>query len=459
MSTLCIIRNMSTHARRAIGIIRVSQPHGREGESFSSPKDQRAAIERLCAEHDWCLLNAHPEMKISGDALLADRPGLSQAVAAVLSGSADIIVADTTERLWWNHEVRAQVLRLVQDAGGEVWSADQGCLSNGGAAEEFSGTVRTAADRFSRQQNAEKSRRAVVRAVERGVVPWPGAVPGYVRLEDGRLQPHPKTASVVAEAFRMRDDGDTIKAVRAHLWAHGIERSQHGVMSLLASRMVLGEIHFGDLVNLHAHEAIVDIDVWRRVQKIRTPRGRKPKSDHLLARQGVLRCGTCGARMSICTQRQQGRIYPFYRCPPNSDCPNRMAISAQIAETEIVEKVRHALANVEGRASAEHRARDLEAGLAQAQADLDAAFRAFAGFEDETAARDRLAELRVTRDRAQDQVDELGGTRVKVSVDVAVEWDRLSLDERRGMIRATVKRAIVSPGRGATRIAIELFDE
>jgi hypothetical protein len=49
---------MTAATRKAIGIVRVSQPHGREGESFSSPKDQRAAIERLCAERGWRLLDA-----------------------------------------------------------------------------------------------------------------------------------------------------------------------------------------------------------------------------------------------------------------------------------------------------------------------------------------------------------------------------------------------------------------
>ena len=65
-----------------------------------------------------------------------------------------------------------------------------------------------------------------------------------------------------------------------------IKRSFHGMQALLASRIVLGELHFGDLVNEHAHEAIVDRDVWRRVQRIKSPRGRRPKSDRLLARLG-----------------------------------------------------------------------------------------------------------------------------------------------------------------------------
>src|SRR4051794_16471980 len=100
---------------RAIGIIRVSQVKGRSGESFSSPQDQRDAIERFCADQGWRLVAAHDELQVSGNALLEDRPGLSQAVAAVLTGAAEIIIGAHSERLWWSHEVRAQVLRLVQN--------------------------------------------------------------------------------------------------------------------------------------------------------------------------------------------------------------------------------------------------------------------------------------------------------------------------------------------------------
>jgi DNA invertase Pin-like site-specific DNA recombinase len=218
---------------RAIGIIRVSQVKGRKGESFSSPKDQRAAIERFCTEHGWKLLAVHDELQVSGNALLEDRPGLSQAVTAIITGGAEIIIGAHSERLWWSHEVRAQVLRLVQGAGGEVWAVDTGRLSSGSAAENFSGEVRTSADRLSRLQNAEKSRTAVVRAVRRGVMPWANVPPGYERGKDGVLVPS-ADADVVRAAFTMRMDGATVQAVRDHLAGHGIHRAYSKVNGMTA---------------------------------------------------------------------------------------------------------------------------------------------------------------------------------------------------------------------------------
>jgi hypothetical protein len=136
-----------------------------------------------------------------------------------------------------------------------------------------------------------------------------------------------------------------------------------------------------------------------------------------------------------------------------------VAISAEVVEGTVVETVRAALKDAEGRASAEHNAREAALARDRAQADLGAAIRAFAGFEDEQAARDRLVELRAARDRAQERVDRLGGDRAVVTINAADDWDRLSLDAQRALIRATVESVTVAPGRGAGRVTINFYTE
>lgn len=133
-----------------------------------------------------------------------------------------------------------------------------------------------------------------------------------------------------------------------------------------------------------------------------------------------------------------------------------MTISAEIVEGIVVAEVRRALA--EGRASVEHNAREAERGLERAQQNLDAAIRAFDGF-DEQAARDRLDEFRAARDQAQERVDHLGGQRSIVTINAAEDWDRLSLEARRALVRATVDQVRVAPGRGNERVTVELVGE
>jgi site-specific DNA recombinase len=362
------------------------------------------------------------------------------------------VVAAYFDRLVRSLRVQDELVSRVEHAGGKVMAVDVGQVTNGSAGQWLSGTMLGAVSEYQRRTAAERSAEAQRRAVARGVLPWPNVPPGYRRGEDGRLVPD-AAAPVVAEAFAMRASGATVAEVREFLTSRGVERSYHGVGALLASRVVLGEIHFGDLVNLQAHPAIVEREVWKRVQRVRAPRGRKSKSDQLLARLGVLRCGSCGARMVVGTANRSG--YWLYRCPPTGDCERRVTVSAQLVEGIVVDEVQRVLADAEGRASAEAHGRDADLALERAQADLDAAVRAFTGLEDEAAVRERLGELRQARDRAQERVDELGGTVAALTVTVA-DWDRLTLDERRALIRATVQRVTVVPGRGPERVTVKL---
>jgi site-specific DNA recombinase len=402
------------------------------------------------------LLETIDELDVSGGKPLVDRVGLRRAIEAVEAGRADVIVAAYFDRLVRSLRVQDELVSRVERAGGQVLALDVGRVTNGSAGQWLSGTMLGAVAEYARRTAAERSAEAQARAVARGVLPWPNVPPGYERGHDGVLTPN-ADAHAVREAFRMRAGGSTIQAIRDHLRAAGIERTYHGVSSILGSRVYVGEIHFGELNNLAAHEPIVERELFARVQRIKVSRGRKAKSDRLLARLRVLRCGTCGSRMVVGTSNNSN--YFLYRCPPTGDCRRRVTVSAELAEEVVVDAVRAALANVEGRASMESNAREAEQALARAQASLDAALLAFDGLDDEGAARERLLALRAQRDSARDRVERLGGERATLTINANADWDRLSIDARRQIIRATVNRAVVKPGRGAGRISVELFVE
>lgn len=228
--------------------------------------------------------------------------------------------------------------------------------------------------------------------------------------------------------------------------------SYHGVQSLFSSRLLLGELRFGSMVNTDAFPPVIDPGTWQRLQRVSVPRGRRAKSERLLARLGVLRCGTCGSRMVVGSSQGQ---YGLYRCPPVGDCPQRVTISAQVAEHAVVEAVRELLAGIEGRASVEGGVRDAADELERRQVELEAAIRTLAGLEDEAAARERLQELRVARDEARERHDQLAAASAPAATLSSGDWDALTLDERRALIVAVVERAVVRPGRGSDRITVE----
>lgn len=447
--------------RRAIGIVRVSQTAGREGDSFASPGEQRDRLTSRCTQENLDLTEIIEELDVSGGTPLDERAGLRAAVEAIEDKRAEVLVVAYFDRLVRSLRIQDEVVSRVEAAGGQVLALDIGTVTNATAGQWLSGTMLGAVNEYQRRTSAERSREAQIRAISRGVCPWPNDPPGYRRDDNGRLHPHADEAKIVAEAFELRRDGATIADVRAYLASHGITRSYRGAQSLLGSRVVLGEIHFGDYPpNLTAHEAIVHRDLWAAVQRVMVSRGRRATSDRLLARLGVLRCGTCDSRMVVGTHIASGRNYPFYRCASHRpDCSQRFTISAEIAEHVVSDAVRARLADAEGRASVEQNAADAEIDLERTQGDLDAALRAFAGMQGEQAAVERLAELRHARDAARERAEALRGTRPPKTIGAAGDWDRLSFNERRALIRATLSRVVVGPGQGAGRLGIEFLGE
>lgn len=445
--------------RRAIGIVRVSRVGGREGESFASPTEQRERVEAACERDGLQLVDVIEELDVSGGTPLERREGLRSAVETVEAGGAEVVIAAYFDRLARSLRVQSEIVQRVEAAGGAVVALDVGAISEGTATEWLSGTVLGAMNEYVRRTARERAGAAQARAIARGVPTWDNVTPGYVKGSDGRFAVDPATAPAVAEAFDLRAAGATVAEVREFLAARGIERTYRGVQTLLASRVVLGELHFGKLHNTDAHEPIVDRDVWEQVQRVRTTRGTRDKSNRLLARLGVLRCGTCGARLVVGHQTSKGRRYPFYRCIPTSDCPQRVTISAEKVEAVVVRAVRERLAHIAESASAEADAQAADAKAARSQAELDAAIRTYtaAGVADEPAAVARMAELREVRDRDAEQAAHLAGLRSAVTLSAGADWDLLTLDERRALIRATVERVSVAPGRGDDRISITLL--
>jgi HAMP domain-containing protein len=125
---------------------------------------------------------------------------------------------------------------------------------------------------------------------------------------------------------------------------------------------------------LRRHEPIIeDRALFERVQRRTVSRGRQAKSDRLLARLGVLRCGTCKSRMVI--NSYSGN----YRCGDTSAnrCRRRAAVKADRVEEMVLDAVRaySATTDADGRASRKQQIREADEAIERANADLDATIR------------------------------------------------------------------------------------
>lgn len=431
----------------------MSHVGGRSGEGFVSPSEQAERIRLECDRRQLKLIETFEELDISGGAAIDQRPGLTKALQLIEDGKADVIVVAYFNRLVRGLNRQIAILERVEKAGGSVLTVDLGEVRTDTASAWLTSTAHGMMAEYVRRMSGERAHEGKQRAIDRGVPPFPN-LPFFVRLrDDGTLERHPQNRKIAAKAIQLRAAGKPIREIRDYLWDHGIELSYHGVQQLLRSRLLIGELRFGSFEpNRKAIEPIIDRRTWTKAQAVSAPRGRRAKSDRLLARLGVLRCGTCGARMVVGTSNHGG--YGMYRCPPVGDCPRRVTIAADLVEDVVVEEVQELLEGISETATIDYdaEAADLEAD--RAEQELDAAIRAFSGLDDVEAARERLQELRDATDEARERADELRAAvapAIKVS---AKDWNRLTLEEQRALVVAVIDEVTVAPGRGPDRITI-----
>lgn len=452
----------SATPQRAIGIVRQSN----ERDGSESPDEQADRIRAEAARLGCELLYVDTqEVDVSGRNELDRRPGLMRALRDIEDGAAEVLLFAYFDRSFRNLRVQGEVIERIERAGGRVRAVDVGEVSNGSAGQWLSSTLLGAVSEYVARSTGERARAAVVRRVAEGVVPYKVRTLGLGVDEHGRVVADDHVVlDHVEEALRMRADGATIPEVRAFLRGHGHELSHKRVRCLLRDRLLVGEIHAGALVNLTAAEPFVDRVLFERVQARVVPRGPRPTSDLLLARLGILRCATCGARMTASAQTQKGIRYPGYRCPVNLDCPRRVAIMASIVDEEVLRATEAELAAVEGGASTESNARAARAEAGRAQDELDALIGALrsTGLLGEPAAVAELEAARVARDAAEERARQLEALTARRVVGAA-DLRSATLAEQREAIRVTIARVTVTPAvdgrRGADRLSIELFGE
>ena len=424
-------------AKTAIGIAR--QSHG-DGESV---EQQRARIVDACERDGMTLLDVLPEQDVSGGRPLAKRPGLLAAVEAVEAGEANVVVAAYFDRLVRSLKVQWELVERVEAAGGSVLALDTGEVTNGSAGQWLSAGMLGLVSEYHRRTTAERTRAAQVRSADRGIPPG-RLVPGLARVGD-----HIELtddAPTIAAAITMRAAGASIPRIREHLREHGIERSHAGVAALVSNPMVAGAWTFGDLSG--TVPTIVDPDVFRRAQRTVVTRGRKAKSDRLLARLGVLRCAGCGARMVVGSSTVNHGAY--YRCPPTSrDCEHRVTIAAELVEQLVVDAAIGADVEVlrsdagKARLAAEQRVAGAEEQRSAFRSIMDAT---------DAGDRDHLARLTSERDEAREALDAIPPVpRLHVE-----PWDELSLEQRREVIVGAVESVTVRPGRGEGRVDVKV---
>lgn len=152
-----------------------------------------------------------------------------------------------------------------------------------------------------------------------------GAMPfGYCKGPDGRYAVVEAEAEIIREIYRKVADGVPFVDIANDLNGRGIQTKSGGRWNkssfhrLLKSPAYIGTYRYSDIVIEGGMPAIVDKDLFLRVQQRLeskpNPQGRhRENGDYLLT--GKLFCGMCGARMvGISGTAKSGNIHHYYEC-------------------------------------------------------------------------------------------------------------------------------------------------
>lgn len=186
---------------------------------------------------------------------------------------------------------------------------------------------------------------------------------GYYVDDEQHLQIDEKKAPYVREIFQRFADGEMIKTIIADMNARGVgitvrvkkargdkkpyERSLNYniVRRILSNRKYIGEYKFKDTVVLNGVPAIIDQDIFDKVQKRldqnrKAPAKHKADDDYLLTTK--LFCGKCKAMMvGECGTSHTSKTYRYYKCvtQKRKHACDKKTVNKDTIENQVVKAV------------------------------------------------------------------------------------------------------------------------
>jgi len=166
-------------------------------------------------------------------------------------------------------------------------------------------------------------------------------------LEPGSLMPVVQELS--RRGWRMKQ-----WTTRKGTVAGGQAFTKNRLYNLLTNIVYVGKVEYGGQVYEGEHQAIVDAEVWQRVQdRLRyngRTGGRQVRNKYGAVLKGILRCASCDAGMvHTYTQKAPNKLYRYYVCvnahqKGYNQCSTR-SVSAPVIEQAVVDQIRGIAAN------------------------------------------------------------------------------------------------------------------
>jgi site-specific DNA recombinase len=292
-----------------------------------------------------------------------DRPALQRLLDDVGTGKVDVVVVYKVDRLSRSLLDFARLMRVFEARGVSFVSVTQD-FNTSTSMGRLTLHILLSFAQFEREIISERTRDKLGAARKKGK--WMGGIPvlGYdVAAGGGRLIVNEAEAEQVREIFEIAATGESLEAIRSEVARRGIKPKQwtsrkgpghegkafsnSRLRGLLGNVVYIGSIRHKGTVYAGEQPAIVDRDVWKKVNRRLEERGRTQAGRRHQRRQtvlgGLLECGYCGEQMARVAATRRGRRYSYYRCVQanKGGCPQTAVRTEELEEAVWQQLKRH----------------------------------------------------------------------------------------------------------------------
>ena len=338
-------RALSSTRTARVGLYeRVSSEEQVEGYSLDA---QDRAGRLYCEAHGWEIAQVYRDEGRSARADdLAKRPAFREMLADAEAGRLDVIVVHKLDRFARNLRVTLETLeRLERSSVGFVSISEQMDFTTP-IGKVILATLAAFAQYYSDNLSTETKKGKQERKAQgmyNGLLPF-----GLKKNTSGVPVPDPEAYPALLLAFRLAAEGKSDRDVADALNAGGYRTSgnrgrnpftKDTICRLLQNRFYLGELpagHGGWVPG--AHEPVLDDDLFARAQQARATNRRSlgplsvPRTRRTHSLSGLGRCGRCGGRLRVMTDRHdKARVY-CYQGRQTKSCAQRSTILEVVEE-------------------------------------------------------------------------------------------------------------------------------
>ncbi len=340
-----------------------------ETDQKNSLESQKRFFEMYFKRHpNWNNVGIFDDKGLSGTSL-EKRDAFNEMLSIARYGGIDIILTKEVSRFSRNVQDLLNIVEELRNRGVYVWFLSDDINTESNDYRERLSQIATNAE----QESLRTSRRVKwgqLQQMERGVVFGRKEMYGYNIVTDEFGDQHfeiiPEEAEIIKLIYQWFANGDGTFRIAKRLQDKGIKtkRYKHGFSNTVILRILRNEKYVGDLAqgktytpnalthkkkynrgesamvyikDHHPESAIIDRDLWERVQAILKEKAPseevKAKHANRYWTSGKVYCGCCGGRYVSYKKKQVNSEYKSWVCFENHQRGQEKQITTETGET------------------------------------------------------------------------------------------------------------------------------